>query len=279
MDDYVFLALTSSLVPNTVVQMISLLLLVLARLTPIIALAPFFGAKILPHPTKVALAISLFVIFLPQLLLTITTPLAFNIHLMLLIVKEMFIGTAMGFMVGLPFFIAQNAGVIVDHQRGGASLMVNDPTIQNQSSPLGTLNNLVFIFIFFFVNGPILFIEVISESYSILPPDKFLSYLFWTGDSPFWVTIIHILNKMMVLSVQLASPGLVMLLMTSVFLGIANRLAPQVQITFLGLPLKSLLALTVICFGWKAFSKYLGEFGLVWIHTMREFIQTFAIGT
>jgi hypothetical protein len=46
-----------------------------------------------------------------------------------------------------------------------------------------------------------------------------------------------------------------MILMTDFFLGIANRLAPQVQITFLGMPLKSLLALTIVFFGWTLFTE------------------------
>ena len=52
---------------------------------------------------------------------------------------------------------------------------------------------------------------------------------------------------------QLAAPALIMILMTDFFLGIANRLAPQVQITFLGMPLKSLLALVIVFFGWTLF--------------------------
>lgn len=277
MDDYLSLALNTSFATGTFVKLMSLFLLTLGRLTPIILLSPFFGAKILPHPTKAALAISIFVIFLPQLMIITTIDLAFNPFLAILLVKEMIVGLFIGFMISLPFFIAQNAGVIVDHQRGGASLMVNDPTIQNQSSPLGMLNNLTFIFIFFMVNGPVLFIEIISDSFNVLPPDKLLSHLFFQKDAPVWATIIPLYNKIMILSVQLASPGLVMILMTSVFLGIANRLAPQVQITFLGLPLKSLLVVAVICFGWKAFSQHLGEFSHIWLRTVREFIAVFRV--
>ena len=79
--------------------------------------------------------------------------------------------------------IVQNAGIMIDHQRGGASLMVNDPTIQNQSSPLGTLFNLVLIYLFFLMDGPFIVLDIISESYAILPPDKMMTASIFDANS------------------------------------------------------------------------------------------------
>lgn len=254
---YLDLYLNGNYPNNTPQALLSMLLLTLGRVLPIIAQSPFFGARVLPHPVKVTFAISLFVIYLPQLLITTETPLAFNLTLLFLIFKEIFIGTAIGFLVSIPFTIAQTVGMLIDHQRGGASLMVNDPTIQNQSSPLGTLFNMVLIYLFYLMDGPFHVIEAIRKSYELIPLDRFLNPHFFTKSSPFWQLEIEIFNRMMVLTMQLAAPGLIVILMTDVFLGIANRLAPQVQITFLGMPLKSLLALFVITIGLKPFFQQL----------------------
>lgn len=247
-----------------------MLFLVLGRLLPIIAFAPFFGSKILPHPVKVTFAISLFAIFLPHLLLITETPLDFNVRLLAYLLKEIFVGACMGFVVAVPFMIVQNVGMIIDHQRGGASLMVNDPTIQNQSSPLGTLFNMVLIFLFFQINGPFYFIDAILMSYDVLPPDRFISPAFFASTSPYWKLMIQLLNKMMVISIQLAGPALIVILMTDFFLGIANRLAPQVQITFLGMPLKSLLGLMIVCFGWKLFNQQVIRETYVWLDYTKQ---------
>ena len=104
---------------------------------------------------------------------------------------------------------------------------------------------------FFLIDGPFLVIDVISQSYNILPPDKFLNPAFFSTDSEFIVQIEKLMGKVMILSTQLAAPALIIILMTDFFLGIANRLAPQVQITFLGMPLKSLLGLAIVFFGWQ----------------------------
>ncbi len=250
---YVDLYVSSQFVNNSPEALITMLMLCLCRLLPIIGLSPFFGSKVLAHPVKIVFAMCLFVIYLPLLLATTRTPLTFNLNVIFLAAKEMFIGLSLGFLVSIPFMIVQNVGMIIDHQRGGASLMVNDPTIQNQSSPLGTLFNMMLIYAFFVINGPFIFLDAIARSYELVPMDRFLSNEFFTANSPFWKQQIKILNQMMVITIQLAGPALIMILMTDVYLGIVNRLAPQVQITFLGMPLKSLLALLIIALGLKLF--------------------------
>src|SRR5580704_1847220 len=118
--DYVTIFTNSALYQGNAIGPLSLLILFLGRMLPIIALSPFFGSRVLPHPVKVTFAFSLFVIFLPQLLKVTTKPLDFNFLLLLYFVKEVFIGFAMGFIMSMPFTIVQNAGIIIDHQRGGA---------------------------------------------------------------------------------------------------------------------------------------------------------------
>src|SRR5580704_7675266 len=110
--DYVALFLNSAFAVGNPTAPLSLLFLFLARFLPIIALAPFFGAKVLPHPVKLTFAISMFVIFLPQLLFVTQTPLQFNMSLILMLLKEMFVGFSMGYLISCPFIIVQNAGIM-----------------------------------------------------------------------------------------------------------------------------------------------------------------------
>lgn len=274
-DSYVALYLSSAFKNSDPVPFLSLMLLFMGRLFPIIAMAPFLGAKVLPHSTKVVLGLSLFAIFFPQLSVVTATTLQFNMDLVLLMLKEMFVGSVIGFLISIPFMIVQSAGILIDHQRGGASLMVNDPTIQNQSSPLGTLFNLVFIFLFFRIDGPFIFFDIISDSYNALPPDQFVKTGFFDLTSAPVAYSMKILGHVMILSTQFAAPALIMILMTDFFLGIANRLAPQVQITFLGMPLKSLLGLTVVFFGWTLFNEETVKQAYIALKSLRLFTQNF----
>lgn len=274
--DYVSLYINTAYGHSDLTPFLSLMFLFLGRIFPIIALVPFFGGKVLPRPVKVTFALSLFAIFLPQLIFVTKTPIDFNLTLVFYLAKEVFVGTLIGFLLSIPFIIIQSAGMLIDHQRGGASLMVNDPTIQNQSSPLGTMFNLVLIYLFFLMEGPFIVLNILSESFNILPPDQMMSASIFDERSQVFAKLVGILGNVMIVSTQLAAPALIMILMTDFFLGIANRMAPQVQITFLGMPLKSLLALVVVFFGWKLFNEEIIRQGYQSLNYMFQFIRLFA---
>ena len=271
--DYVTLYMNSTFVNKDPIAFLSLVFLFLGRMLPIISLVPFFGAKVLPHPVKVTFALSLFVICMPQLLNETKTPLTFSLLLVLLMMKEVFIGLLMGFIISIPYIVVQTTGMLIDHQRGGASLMVNDPTIQNQSSPLGTLFNLVLIFIFFTIDGPIMVIDAIFQSYDFVAPDQFINPDLFNEKTKFFTNIVEIFGKTMRIATQLAAPALIAILMTDFFLGVINRLAPQVQITFLGMPLKSLLALMMVFFGWRLFTYQMAIESLNWLAYARDLFK------
>jgi type III secretion protein SpaR/YscT/HrcT len=274
-DSYVGLFLSSAMAAENFTGPLLLLLLFMGRMLPIITLSPFFGSRVLPHPVKIFFSLTLFVIFLPTLVTSTTTPINFNMHAVTLLAKEILIGFLLGMLVSIPFIVIQTAGMLIDHQRGGASLMVNDPTIQNQSSPLGTMFNLVLIYVFFLMDGPFIFLDAVQLSYEIVPPDKFLNPAFFNSSSSFFQVGIDLLNKTMKVAAQMASPAILAILMTDVFLGIANRLAPQVQVSFLGLPLKSLLALTVLCIGWKVFVDQMVFSTYSWLNQIKDMLLMF----
>src|SRR6202042_1260369 len=94
---YLWVFVNSGFYVGNPLAMLSLMFLFFARFMPIIALSPFFGAKVLPHPVKVTFALSIFVIFLPQLLNVTTTQIGFDFRVLLLLAKELFIGTVLGF--------------------------------------------------------------------------------------------------------------------------------------------------------------------------------------
>lgn len=275
-EDYVSLYTNLPFSQNDPTSFLALLFLFFGRMLPIIALAPFFGAKVLPHSVKVAFALCLFAIFLPQLATLTKTQLTFDFNMVFMFLKELFVGFIIGYFISIPFVIVQNTGAIIDHQRGASSLMVSDPSTQTQTSPLGTLFNLLLIYLFFAIEGPFTVIEMVSMSYNILPPDQFMNLDFFSNNSEVLSEIMRLMGQVMILSTQLAAPALLIILMTDFFLGIANRLAPQVQITFLGMPLKSLLALTIVFFGWQLFMEQIVRETYVWTNYVTELIKKFS---
>ena len=277
--DYVDILMRSEVAQKgSMLSVMALIVLTSFRIIPIIALAPFFGARILPHPTKIVFSLILVIAVMPKILLVTTQTVGFNVDLIMLGVKEMFIGLIMGFFLGLPFLIVSSAGLFIDHQRGAASLMVNDPTIQNQSSPIGTIYNLMLIVIFYSIDGPFFVIDAILDSFQIVPPDQFLNPLFFAPQSFMKEKIIKCLQVFAVMALQLSAPSLIAMLMTDTFLGVINRLAPQVQIYFLGIGLKSWLACLMVCIGWVYLNDQFKKESVSWLKDFMEMIPAFNVG-
>ena len=188
--------------------------------------------------------------------------------------KELFIGAILAILVSIPFYIAQSSGVLIDFLRGSSALQVQDPLMQSQSSSIGQLYNYIFIVLFYDIGGPFIFLDGVLNSYSVIPADSFIPGAFFNIHLTFWQFIMGLLTKFLAISIQLAAPSIVAILMAEMFLGIANRLAPQVQIAFLGMALKSLVGLALLWAGWFFILQQLGKQSLLWLQALNQLIYS-----
>lgn len=269
-DTYVSLFSRSEEAP---VALLTLFFLGLMRIAPIVSMSPFLGSK-LPGGVKMGLTLALTLIFLPHISQTSTAPLTFSVAFIGLALKELLVGFILAILASMPFYIAQSSGVLIDFMRGSSSLQVTDPFMQSQTSPIGILLNYVLVIIFFQMSGPFIFFDAIIQSYNMIPVDHFLHSYFFTLAQPFWKMLTGLLTRFLALSVQLAAPSIVAILMAEMFLGIANRLAPQVQIVFLGMSLKSLLGLGLLWAGWFFILQQMGNQSIIWMRDIEKILQT-----
>jgi type III secretion protein T len=269
-DDYLSLILYhSNLSPDSI---LTVFFLGLMRMGPIVAIVPFLGSK-LPGGVKMGLLISVTAIALPQIFSTLTLPAPiFDEAFSFLALKELFIGMVIAILASLPFYVAQSSGVLIDFLRGSSALMVTDPVIQAQTSPIGLLYNYVFIVFFYQLGGPFIFLDAIFRSYTVIAANQWIPSTFFMAGSPVWQSIFGLLTQFTSLAIQFAAPSLVAILMAEMFLGIANRLAPQVQIAFLGMALKSLLGIAILWAGWFFILQQIGTYSLSWMHAIDRLV-------
>ena len=81
--DYLQLLLTGD-TELSLWSLFALCFLTVGRIAPVVALSPFFGARVLATPVKIAMALCFMAILLPKLMVTVNTPLAFNLQLVFL---------------------------------------------------------------------------------------------------------------------------------------------------------------------------------------------------
>ncbi len=270
--DYVSLYLDSPHLNESPASLLALFVLGLMRLIPIVGVVPFLGAKNLIRPAKISFAILILLVMFPKVVTMTTQPLQYDGMFVMLMLKEFVVGFTIGLLTAMPFHVAQTAGIIIDQQRGASSLMVNDPIFLNQDAPIGVLFNYLGIILFMWMNGPFMFFDALLKSYEVIPPDQFFSRTLFSPEGPFFLMAVDLLNKEVTIAVQLATPAILAILMTDLFLGIVNRLAPQVMISFLGLPLKSMLGLGMIWVGWLAILRQLVKNYIHWMEVMKDFV-------
>lgn len=247
--------------------------LTLARILPIVTLAPFLGSRNIPAPIRILFSLALIAIFLPSNLLTIKQDLSFGFPFIGYLLKEVLVGFILGFLATVPFMIAQMAGSLIDFQRGAASLQVSDPTTRSQTGPVGLLFNFVLIAIFFSLDGPFLYLNGLADSYQMIPVDALFNSTGFNMQNTFWSQIFSLASMMMTIATQLAAPALIGILLTDLFLGIANRLAPQVQIVFLGIALKSWVGIALMTAAWGLIIRVMGEEAIHWFQTLNWLIH------
>lgn len=265
-----FLLTFSNLEPMTI---LSVFFLTLARIVPILVLAPFMGGKNFPVPIRIMFSSALVLLFLPKNLVSIQANIPYNLVFVGLLLKELLIGIVLGFLAAVPFFIVQMSGSFIDHSRGSSALQVNDPITQSQTGPVGILFNYVLLAVFFGLNGPFFFFDGLAQSYALIPVDQLVSPLLLAPTGPYWKQASTLAGFMFALSVQLAAPAIIGILFTDLFLGIANRLAPQVQIVFLGISLKSWVGIALLTASWALVINVMGKESIAWIKTINLLIQ------
>ncbi|MBI5346612.1 MAG: flagellar biosynthetic protein FliR [Chlamydiae bacterium] len=265
-----YLSLLLSLPDISPSSLISLLFLGMARIIPIIVVAPFFGSKNLPIPVKIMFSLALIAILMPQLVFSVHKEIPFDIHYVGYFFKEILIGFILGFLAAIPFYVAQGSGSLTDYMRGAQALQVTDPTTTSQTGPIGLLYNYVLITSFFFIGGPFIFLDALAKSFELVPVNEFFNPIFFTTSMPIWHTILGLLNYVLSMSIQLAAPTLIGTLMAEMFLGIANRLAPQVQIVFLGISLKSWVGLALLAAAWYFIMQQLSKEAIAWLNVVQN---------
>jgi type III secretion protein T len=268
-----YLSFFSHLTEYAPLSTLALFALGLFRIAPVIAMAPFFGSKT-PAPVKMGLLIALTVIFLPNIAITSKTLVGFNLEFILLCFKELFIGFILALLISVPFYMAETAGVLIDFTRGSSSLQVTNPFMQTQTSSIGILYNFVLIVIFYQIDGPFYFYHALFDTYVLIPADGWMPVQFFQFNHPFWLLVWDCTNQIMTIGIQLSAPSILAILMTEMFLGIANRLAPQVQIAFLGMSLKSLAGLGLLCAGWFFILQQMNKQTFIWIGKMNKIVHT-----
>jgi flagellar biosynthetic protein FliR len=222
--------------------------LAFTRIVSFLIIVPFFGGEAVPSRVKVATAMALVIVVYPSLTAAIPTdgsPLPFGpIGFTALIVKEAFVGFTLGYVATSVFEAIQVAGRVIDLQRGSTMSELFAPQLQERVSELGQFKLQFAIVIFLTIGAHHLFISALLQSFILIPATGFPNM--GQGWSPTLAFLTELTGMMLMIGVQLATPAVLVLLMTDLFFGLINRVSPQINVFFLSLPVKMLVGIYAV---------------------------------
>lgn len=160
----------------------------------------------------------------------------------ILIAKEAFVGFTIGLIMALPFWIFEAVGFLIDNQRGASISATLNPLTGNDSSPLGILFNQAFIVFFLVSGGFSLMLGGLYDSFRLWPVMDWAPQ-FKAASVPLF---LDQLDRLMRTAILLAAPAVVAMFMAELGLALISRFAPQLQVFFVAMPIKSGLAVLIL---------------------------------
>lgn len=211
------------------------------RIMGLLMVAPVFGYRAVPARIKIGLGVFIALIVSPAL------PPMPDVALgswqgLLILIQQLLIGVAMGFIMRVVFAAIEAAGEIVGLQMGLGFASFFDPQSAGQTLVLARFFNLLSMLVFLAVNAHLLMLGVLVESFQRLPiSPQPLSAAGFFHLATFGSTVFAV-------GLQLALPLIAILLMTNLALGILTRSAPQLNIFAIGFPITLGVGLIVLDF-------------------------------
>ncbi len=163
----------------------------------------------------------------------------------ILAAHEALIGFLIGFFSAIPFWVAENVGNFIDNQRGATMGEVYSPLNGSQVSTTGIFFTQLVSTIFFVSGAIFLFLGALYKSYAIWPVfPSGAAFPSFTSDAP--VQILGALDGMLRTTVVISAPVIIVMFLATLGLGLVNRTAPQLNVFFLSMPVKSALGVAML---------------------------------
>ena len=220
--------------------------LLMCRIMPVLVLSPLMGEEQVPPEIKMGVGITLSAVMFPIVSHRMGALPTSALPYIGLLLKEIFIGLSLALIVSKVFEAARVAGNIADSMAGTNSAQAQAPLAGPGGDKVTLLANLkvqLSVVMFFTLNGHHLVIQAIAQSLEIVPLDRFPR--FSQGSWPFFELFIRSFADILTVALALAAPTLLTNFVTDIALGAINRMASQVQVSFLAQSLKPLLTVIV----------------------------------
>jgi type III secretion protein T len=216
--------------------------LTLPRIAGAFIMLPLLTQQNMPAMVRNSFLVSLAIVALPVALVGLPDTSMEMSVMAPIVVKELFIGIAIGFCFGIVFWAIGAAGNILDTQIGMSMASIFDPIQGHQTSLHGQFLSQLAAWLFMASGAFLVFLDLLLTSYSVWPVMSFFPAIQISGMHLF----VGQFSYLMTAALLLAAPAVVIMLIIDLSFGLVNRYAPSLNVFALTLPIKAWLATAII---------------------------------
>ncbi|WP_086739859.1 flagellar biosynthetic protein FliR [Erythrobacter colymbi] len=191
--------------------------------------APMIGGNAVPVQLRILLSLVLGY-FVASWVPIAPSPPMMSIAAVIAVLHEVAVGLMLGFVLQLAFAIPLVAAEQIAGTMGLAIATSIDPASGAQSGALGTFFGLVLSLLFYATGAHLLWFELLTESYRLLPAGQF-AFGAWRAES-----VVMFFGYGLATAAAIALPVVLVLLLVQVVTGLIARSAPSLNLFALGLP-------------------------------------------
>ena len=216
--------------------------LVLARITPLFLLAPVFSSKLLIREVRVvlAVAVALGLTTIAQHGQTVPTG---TLPVIGLVVVNFLVGTMLAFSIGCVYAAITSAGVLADGLSGFSFGSQIDPIYGNQGGTLTTFYSMIGMALFLAVGGDAWTLRGLATTFTVAPLTAPLSITHLHGMVGGAIAMVGVV---FLGAVEVVAPVMLAVITADIAFGLVSRVAPQLNVFAIGLPVKVGVALLMV---------------------------------
>ncbi len=236
---------------------------IIMRMAGFVLLNPIFGRKNIPGIIKSGLILALAMIVFtaqPQQQMVLSGMFEYGV----LLIKEFAAGGAVGFVISLFLYVIIFAGEMIDMQLGLSMAKIFDVQSNASIALSATYYNILFMFLFFAVDGHLALLHIVLNSAQVVPYGQVV-----LGQA-LAQSILDIFILCTGLALKMAFPVIAIEFLCAVGMGILMRAIPQINVFIVDIQLKIFVGLVVMLLIFSPIADFLNTLVLTMIDTVRE---------
>lgn len=208
------------------------------RVLALFSSAPLLSHASVPVRVRIGLALLLALLVAPATGGPPVSP--YSLAGGLLIIQQILVGVAMGFVVQIAFAAVELAGDLIGLQMGLSLASFIDPQRNEQTPIVASFLAVITMLLFFAIDAHLLLIGAVAESFRALPVGTAAL------PAPAWREIVATGAMVFSSGLQIALPVLGTLILVNVALAVLARTAPQLNLFAVGFPLTLIVGALVL---------------------------------